>query len=372
MEMTGAAGLHCRIRKALPGAVPFVLEAEFVAAPGISILFGASGAGKTMLLNCVAGLATPDIGRIQVGDRVFFDSSSRTDLPVAQRRLGYVFQDLALFPHLSARENIEFGLHGLPAAERHRRSGQILESFRVGHLASRKPVEISGGERQRVALARALVTDPCILLLDEPLSGLDLPSKSRIVDDLRAWNEHHRIPIIYVTHNRDEVFALGERIFVLEQGRLTADGTPHEIMSAPHQETVALLAGFENILAVTVSALHEDRGTMTCVIRDSAVEVALETPLVRARVGGDLRVGIRAGDILISTTRPVGLSARNLIAGRVVSVTRRDMVVSVIVDSGVPIEVHLTLAARDDLQLIAGRVVWLVVKTHSCHLMAQG
>jgi molybdate transport system ATP-binding protein len=235
-------------------------------------------------------------------------------------------------------------------------------------MRTRLPRSISGGERQRVALARSLVTDPCVLLLDEPLAGLDAITKSKILDDLRSWNQAHRIPILYVTHSREEVFALGERVLVVENGRIMAQGTPHEVMAAPYQETIAQLAGFENIFEATVRSAHEERGTMTCRLAGS--EVDLETPLVRAEVGATLRVGIRAGDILLATVQPVGLSARNILPGKVISLDRRDVIVVARVDCGVEMSVHLTLAARDSLELQAGRDVWLIVKTHSCHLMA--
>ena len=172
-----------------------------------------------------------------------------------------------------------------------------------------------------------------------------------------------------MTHSREEVFALGERVLVLENGRIIAQGTPHELMTAPRQETVAQLVGFENIFDTTVIAAHPDRGTMTCQIAGSSVE--LETPLVRAEVGSVLRVGIRAGDILLATVRPAGLSARNVIQGRIISLAQRDVIVVAKIDCRVQVEVHLTLAARDSLHLQPGREVWLVVKTHSCHLMAN-
>jgi len=369
-QLVSAPVLSLEIRKAFTGSErEFSLEVASEFAPGITILFGPSGAGKTTLLDCIAGLATPDAGRIAAGEQVFFDAAPGVDLPVQHRRVGYVFQDLALFPHLSAKKNIAYGLSALGARERQRRSEAILESFRISHLRHRRPAEISGGEQQRVALARALVTDPCVLLLDEPLAALDAPTKSKIIDDLRAWNQARRIPIVYVTHNRDEVFALGESVLVLENGRIAARGTPHEVMTAPRQETVAQLAGFENIFFATVTATHEDRGTMTC--RLAASNVELETPLVRAAAGSGLRVGIRAGDILLATVAPQGLSARNVIAGEVLGLEQRDMIVAARVDCGVEMEVHLTLAARDALQLNRGRDVWLVVKTHSCHLMAH-
>jgi len=345
----------------------FELDLAVALPPGITILFGPSGAGKTTMLDCIAGLIQPDEGRIASRQQVLFDSARGINIPPQLRRVGYVFQDLALFPHLTVRGNVEYGLSRFPSEQRKQRSTAILESFHIADLGSRRPGQISGGGRQRVALARALVIDPAILLLDEPLAALYAVTKSKIVDDLRAWNQQHGVPIVYVTHSREEVFALGERAIVLENGRQVAQGTPHQLMSAPRQETVAQLAGFENIFDATVMAVHEDRGTMVCQVSGGDVEI--ETPLVRADVGSALRVGIRAGDILLASLPPVGLSARNIIPGRVVSLAQRDVIVVAKVNCGVETEVHLTLAARDSLQLQPGREVWLVVKTHSCHLM---
>jgi molybdate transport system ATP-binding protein len=363
----GADILSVRIRKRIFDEPGFVLEVDVALAPGFSIVFGPSGAGKTTLLNAIAGLEKPDLGAIAVGGTIFFDSERGVQMPVEQRRVGYVLQDLALFPHMTAEKNVRYALAGLPRKERERQTAAILESFRISHLGARKPAEISGGERQRVALARALVTGPRVLLLDEPLAGLDAATKSKIIADLRVWNHEHHIPVVYVTHNRDEVFALGERVIVLENGGIAAQGTPHEVMTAPRQEMVAQLAGFENIFEATVEAADEGRGTMTCRLAGSPVE--LETPLVRAEVGSHLRVGIRAGDILLATTQPYGLSARNIIPGRIISLEQRDVIVSAKVNCGVEMEVQLTLAARDALGLQSGGEVWLVWKTHSCHLM---
>jgi molybdate transport system ATP-binding protein len=376
--------LSARIRKSFSATErPFSLDVDLSAAPGFNILFGPSGSGKTTLLDCVAGLAVPDAGRIVIGDRILFDAGSRVSIPVAKRGVGYVLQDLALFPHLTVEQNTEYGLAHLPRSVRRKQASAMLREFRIEHLRQQRPGEISGGERQRVALARSLVTNPCVLLLDEPLAALDAPTKSKIIDDLRRWNQAHRIPILYVTHAREEVLALGERVLVMEEGRIIAQGAPHEVLSAPLQETVAQLAGFENIFDATVEAIQEDRGTMLCRIMlcqitashlpDSRGDrsVLLETPLILAEAGSGLRVGIRAGDILLAVTEPVGLSARNILAGRLVSVERRDMMVSARVDCGVEMEVHLTLAARDTLDLAEAREVWLVIKTHSCHLMRR-
>jgi molybdate transport system ATP-binding protein len=369
--------LDARFRKRFAApAQEFVLEVEFQAAPGFTILFGPSGAGKTTLLDCVAGLAQPDSGRIVIGDRTLFDAAQNGDrpavnLPVAKRRVGYVFQSLALFPHLTVEQNVQYGLAPLPPPERAAQASAILQAFRISHLAQRYPREISGGESQRTALARTLVTDPAALLLDEPLAALDASTKSKIIDDLRQWNQAHRIPILYVTHSREEVFALGERVIVLETGRIVAQGTPHEVITAPLQETVAQLVGFENIFDATVESVHPERGTMSCLISGDGGPVLLETPLVRGGVGEALRVGIRAGDILLATAAPVGLSARNIIPGRITSIEQRDVIVVARVNCRIEMEVHLTLAARDSLQLAPGREVWLVIKTHSCHLMQK-
>jgi molybdate transport system ATP-binding protein len=234
---------------------------------------------------------------------------------------------------------------------------------------TRLPGQISGGERQRVALARALVPNPQALLLDEPLAALDRPTRSKIIDDLRTWNEANRIPILYVTHSREEVFALGESVIVVEKGRVIARGTPQDVLGAPRHETVAQLAGFENIFDGTVIAVHLAQGTMTCRLGSS--EVQLDVPLGGDGVGASVRIAIRAGDILLATARPGGLSARNVVAGKIVSLTQRDVTVIVRVDCGVVFDAYLTPGARDSLKLEPGKEVWLVIKTYSCHLLRR-
>jgi molybdate transport system ATP-binding protein len=363
--------LEVRIRKRFPNPEgSFNLNVHFRALAGFTIVFGASGAGKTTLLDCIAGLSDPDEGRIAVGGEDLYDSEKKRNVAAWKRRMGYVHQDMALFPHLTAAENVAYGLRALSAAERQMRSRDMLQAFRIDHVRDRRPAKISGGERQRVALARALVTEPRALLLDEPLAALDRPTKSLLIGDLRQWNQHHRVPILFVTHNGEEVFALGDEVIMLDAGRIVAQGQPHEVMHAPRLETVAHLSGFENIFDATVLALHEGRGTMTCRLGSSAVE--LETPLVRAEVGSRLRVGVRAGDLLLATESPRGLSARNVLPGTIQRLEQRDVIISAMVDcGGTEFEVHLTLAARDALELVPGKDVWVVVKTHSCHLMGM-
>jgi molybdate transport system ATP-binding protein len=366
-----SSDLEVRIRKRFPNPEgTFNVNVHFRALAGFTIVFGASGAGKTTILDCIAGLIKPDEGRIFVGGEELYDSEKKCNLPAWKRRVGYVHQDLALFPHLTAEENVGYGLRSLGAAERRSRTGEIMTRFRIDRLRDRHPAQISGGERQRVALARTLVTEPRVLLLDEPLAALDRPAKSSLVNDLRKWNQNHRIPILFVTHNGEEVFALGDEVIILDSGRIVAQGLPHEVMRVPRLETIAQLSGFENVFDVTVTALHESRGTMTCKVGKSEVE--LETPLVRADIGTRLRVGIRAGDLLLATEKPRGLSARNILPGTIKRLEQRDVIIAATIDcGGVEFEVHLTLAARDSLKLVKGKKVSIVGKTHSCHLMAM-
>jgi molybdate transport system ATP-binding protein len=344
----------------------FALDVSFTADPGVTILFGASGSGKTTILRCVAGLVRPDAGRIAIGDRALFDAKAGIDVPVPARKIGYVFQQLALFPHLTVAGNIGYGLADLPKTERQARIAEAADSFRIGRLLDRRPAQISGGERQRTALARALVTQPTALLLDEPLSALDYAIQLHIMDDLRRWNAERRIPILYVTHSHREAFALGERLIALEQGHILASGSPHEVLDHPSQAPLAELAGFENVFDATVMARRERTGTMQCVLAGTSTE--LEVPLGVAPEGASIRVAIRAGDILLADREPVGLSARNVLAGEVVDVARHGPTVVTTIQSGAPFVVHLTPGGADTLALHPGARVWLVIKTYSCRI----
>lgn len=361
--------LWLRLRKKFAGqsGSKFYLDVEFGVGAGFTILFGASGAGKTTLLDCIAGLKGADSGRVKLGDAVLFDSDQQISLPPNRRSIGYLLQNLGLFPHMTVLQNVQYGLHELPKSERERRSGEMLESFRIAALGNRRPSALSGGERQRAALARALVARPGALLLDEPLTALDSVTKSQIVADLRTWNHERQIPILYVTHQREEVFALGERVIALEAGRITAQGSPQEVLHRPELESVAQLAGFENILDATFVAEHAVQGTMTCQVAGSPL--SLEVPLTRVNRSAPLRIGIRAGDILVASSKPEGLSARNVFSGAISLLERRGAMVVANVDCGVTIEVHLTPAARSALGLEPGREVWLVVKTYSCQVL---
>jgi molybdate transport system ATP-binding protein len=357
--------LSVRVTRRLSNA--FALEAEFETSAGFTMLLGPSGCGKTTLLNCIAGFVRPDAGRISLGARALFDSSSGIDMPVPERHLGYMFQNLALFPHMTVEQNVQYGIVKLPAKERRARMMAMLESFKIPHLVGRKPAQISGGERQRVALARSLVTNPTMLLLDEPLSALDTASKSKILDDLRDWNTSHGIPVLYITHSLEEAFAVGENVVVLQSGRILAQGTPQEVLATPRHETIAQMVGFENVFDATVMSINEAHGTMGCQLDGSATQ--LEVPLGRTEPGARVRIAIRAGDILLATEQPHGLSARNTFQGKILSMRREGVTVIVMVEAGASFEVHLTPGTVDDLKLKAGTQIWVMIKTYSCNLV---
>ncbi|HEY7173159.1 MAG TPA: molybdenum ABC transporter ATP-binding protein [Vicinamibacterales bacterium] len=346
----------------------FALDLSFEAPPGVTIVFGASGSGKTTLLRCIAGLARPDHGSISIDTTVLFDAASDRDVPVRERNVGYVFQHLALFPHMTVVDNLAYGLTGESVEQRRQRIEDIAARFRIAAALARRPGTLSGGERQRVALARALVLDPAVLLLDEPLSALDHATQSRIMDDLREWNAAHRIPILYVTHAHREVFALGERVLALEAGQIIAAGTPEEVLDMPVHETVAQLAGFENFFSATVLTRDTESGLMHCRLDGATAEI--EVPLSKGAAGARVRIAIRAGDIMLASEEPRGLSARNLLPGRVVEIRREGAIVTVAVLAGERFIAHVTPGAVEALRLREGTSVWLIIKTHSCRIVS--
>jgi molybdate transport system ATP-binding protein len=224
-----AVSLSVELRKQFAGKRSFELDVRFQADAGVTVLFGPSGSGKSTLLECIAGLSLPDAGMVRLHDRELLG------VPIEHRRIGYLFQTLALFPHMTAQKNVEFGLAARSAAERRRVATEMLERLHVADLAEQRADQISGGERQRVALARTLVIEPQALLLDEPLSALDLKTKAAIMADLRAWNERRRIPILYVTHALEEALSLGDRVIILKEGRIAAEGEPRIVLTAERE-----------------------------------------------------------------------------------------------------------------------------------------
>jgi molybdate transport system ATP-binding protein len=347
----------------------FSLDVGFDAPAGVTVLFGASGSGKSMTLKAIAGLLRPDEGRIQINDVRLFDSSRGVDLPIRKRGVGYVFQNLALFPHLSVRDNVEFGMSGLPAGERRSQAAAMMEALGIKQTARRKPRDISGGEAQRVALARALCCRPRLLLLDEPLSAIDEATKLGIIRDLKQINDRLGLPIIYVTHSREEAVTLGERVIVYEQGRIVTRGEPLEVFRSPITATVARLTGVENLFQGCVTAKNEAGGTMTVSVADEIGSCPVEVPYGNEAIGERVKVAVPSGDILLATVEPQSTSARNILKGRVSAIEEKSNRTLVRVASGVGWKVAVTRQTVRDLSLSVGDGVWLAIKTHSCYLI---
>ena len=365
-----ALQVHLRKQHRSGRSSQFQVDTKFNVVPGVTVIVGHSGAGKTTILRCIAGLNDPQQGRIAIGDRVLFDSAQRINVEAARRRVAFVFQDLALFPHLSVRDNVTYGLRRLEKAERKRRMDEVLESFQIEHLHNRLPREISGGEQQRVALARSLVTEPLVLLLDEPLSSLDPRTKASIIEDLRRWNEARRIPILYVTHDHAEVLALGDRVIALDQGRIVAEGLPHEVVPALRREHLAQPAGFENLFDATVLELREQEHTMTCQLVGTSLKI--ETPLARVPLGSEVLIGIRAAEILVASSQPAIVGACSVIRGDVKRLDRVGATVEARVAGGAEFRVHLPSRSVDSFNLEASTEMWMIIRAQACHLVRPG
>jgi molybdopterin-binding protein len=298
-----------------------------------------------------------------------YDSARAIDLPIRKRGVGYVFQDLALFPHLSARENVEFGMTNLPRPQRRERAMVVMQALHIAHTADRRPRDISGGEAQRVALARALSCGPRMLLLDEPLSAIDEATKLAIISDLKAINRGLRLPIVYVTHSREEAVSLGERVMVYERGRIEAIGEPLEVFGSPTTTIVARLTGVENVFEGHIVSKNQAGGTMTVEITDNSGRAYIDIPIGVGREGGAVRIAVPSGDILLASEELRSTSARNILRGHILAIEDKGNRTLVRITSGVTWSASVTRQAVKELALSEGREVWLAIKTHSCYLL---
>ena len=248
--------LEVELVKRLPG---FTLDVSWGGGDGVVTLFGPSGAGKTLTLQCLAGLIKPDRGRIVVDGQVLFDSAAGVDVPPQARRVGYVFQGYALFPHLTVFDNVAFGVRQRPRTERAERAATVIARLGLGGLERRYPRELSGGQRQRVALGRALAIDPALLLLDEPLSALDLPLRQALREELLGTLAEWGAAAVLVTHDFTEAYRLGDLIVVYEAGRVVQSAPRSELLWQPASDAVARIMGIKNVLRGTVLKATPDR-----------------------------------------------------------------------------------------------------------------
>lgn len=288
----------------------FALDVTFEAGPGVTALYGRSGAGKTTIVNAVAGLLRPDQARITL-DGTRFDT-----LRVHKRRVGYVFQDARLFPHLSVADNLDYaGRYGARAKDRPR----IIEMLGIGALLDRRPATLSGGEKQRVALGRALLSDPRLLLMDEPLAALDAPRKAEILPYLDRLKAETGVPILYVSHAVDEVARLADHMVLLAQGRVARAGPLFEVMADPAAVPLLGVRAAGAVLRGRVTA-HGADGLSTLALSAGSIQLLG----VQAPVGAEVRLRVLAQDVLLSLQEPQGLSAQNILPVTITAIRSGD------------------------------------------------
>ncbi|WP_340255288.1 molybdenum ABC transporter ATP-binding protein [Roseobacter sp. HKCC-CH-9208] len=338
----------------------FSLDLDFQAARGITALFGRSGAGKTTVINAVAGLITPDDGYIRVGDMDLFDPARGINLAAHERQAGYIFQEARLFPHLSVAKNLRYGMRyrgARPAPN----FADIVEMLGIGHLLQRRPAMLSGGEKQRVAIGRALLAAPRILLADEPLAALDESRKQEILPYFERLRDEMDIPILYVSHAPTEVARLATEVITIEAGRIQAQGHPSEVFSDPH----SLPAGSREAGAVIEATLTAHHADGVSELRNA--DVALFVPRLSGDLGRKLQLRIAAHEVILATQKPQGLSALNVIEGTIHSMRSGDgPAVLVAVDTKLGrILARVTRRSAHLLGLNEGRAVYAILKTLS-------
>jgi molybdate transport system ATP-binding protein len=337
----------------------------------ITVLFGPSGSGKTTILRCIAGLDRTHGGHV-VMDGVTWDDGRRRHTPSRHRHVGYLFQDHALFPHLTVEANVAFGLPRLPREERRRRVRAALEAADASTCVGRPVSQLSGGEAQRVALARALASEPRLLLLDEPLSALDAPTRSRLRTELRRMLERSRIPAIIVTHEREEALALADQVVVVIDGTVRQVGPPAEVFDRPTHADVARIVGIET---ATPGVVADSDGELVHVAIGSLRLTALATvePGEPHQPGDEVLVCIRAEDVALELPERDGghRSPRNQLPAHVTGVTVEGALVRVDVDAGFSLTAYITRPALEELDLRIGSAVVASVKSPAVHLITR-
>ncbi len=333
----------------LDGATLHIDEGEYF------IILGPTGAGKTILIETIAGIYRPDSGR------VFLNGADVTNILPKDRQISMVYQDYMLFPHLTVAGNIGFGLRQKKIAKSEiiAKTDEIAELLGVSHLLGRYPGTLSGGEKQRIAIARAVVTEPKVLLLDEPLSALDSRTTERLQEELARIHEITGTTTIHVTHSFGEAFALGDRIAVMCGGRIIQVGKPDEVFRRPNSEFIADFVGVENLFRGK-SVIHDD----ISLVRVDGEGICVVSSTVKS---GDVSVSIRPEDILISK-KEIETSARNSFCGEITEAKNMGAIVRVVVDVGVPFVVALTKQSYEDMGLLCGVRVWVIFKASAVHL----
>ena len=327
---------------------------------GVTALFGSSGAGKTSVVNMVAGLVRPDEGHIIVNDRCLFDSKTSVNVPPEKRRMGYIFQEGRLFPHLSVRSNLTYGMRLTPHAQRYVNFDQVVQLLGIEHLIDRRPARLSGGEKQRVAIGRALLTSPSLLLMDEPLASLDGARKSELLPFIARLSREFSVPILYVSHALDEILNLADAMVILDSGRAVAAGGIEDLMSRRDLQCLASLTDCGAVIPTMVE-LHDETVGLTHLRFPGGV---LKVPRFDAPTGARVRVRIEARNVAIAMVPPEQISIQNVLPGKVEEISAGDgPLVDVRLNIGCPLLARITSRALQGLGLMPGQQVFALIKS---------
>lgn len=360
-----AAEIIVDVTKTFPGRKPIRANFRYpVEASTVLILFGPSGSGKTTVLRSVAGLEWPEEGTIKFVSRTWLDVASATRVPPQERQVGYMSQDYALFPNYSVAGNIAYGLGGLPLGDRKKRVQEMVELFHLTGFEEAKPRELSGGQQQRVALARAVAPRPQLLLLDEPLSALDAPTRVQLRGELRILLKQLALPSIIVTHDWAEALTLGDVMAVMSEGAMLQMGTPQEVFSRPANADVARVVGVETVVQGKLMDACEGLATVR-VGEISLTAVAVEN------IGAEVFVCIRAEDVTLEPAGAGLTSARNHLMGTVSAIASLGALARVTIECGFPLVAVITRSALTELGLIVGASVRASFKAGSVHLISR-
>lgn len=360
-----AAEMIVDIEKSFPGRPPITASLTIALGPStVLILFGPSGSGKTTILRSIAGLEWPERGNIQFISRTWLDTAHGIRVAPQERHIGYLSQDYALFPPYTVAHNIAYGLGDLATEERKKRVAEAVELLQLQGLEHRKPRELSGGQQQRVALARAVARRPQLLLLDEPLSALDLPTRLTLRTELRTMLRHLAIPAIVVTHDWEEALTLGDQMAVMHDGRVLQVGTPQHVFSRPQNAEVAKVVGVETVVRGRIVEWTDGLATVE-------VEGAKLAALAGEETGPEVFVCIRAEDVTLEKDGMGVTSARNRLTGRIRDVTPLGAVVRVGIECGFPLSAVVTRSALEELHLAPGTPVVAAIKAGAVHVIPR-
>jgi len=346
----------------------FRLDTSFALENPVTGLFGSSGSGKSTLLNLIAGLKQADKGWIRLNGNHLFCQETNINLPANKRKIGLVFQDSQLFPHLTVSNNLSYGYHRTEKKLRRFEPTEIIDLLEIGHLLTKRPNQLSGGEKQRVALGRALLASPQLLLLDEPLASLDQGLKGQILPFLKRVKDELKLPMVYVSHSMEEILHLTDHLVVINDGKILGDGDFYDVIKTKAVKGIANAMGLENIITANIIGHDTESGHSIAEIQGHTLLLPLADNLSK---GDSCYISIRSNEIAIAKHHIAHISIQNQIKGKIISYTKNTSCVSLIIDIGTVLTVDITPKAFSELGLRQGNEVYCLIKAQSFSFLGK-